>query len=62
MRKVKKGNIVYLIPKQPDTMDLRCSNCGVVKNELDIGVVGDVLTCECGSNSFIPQCDLEELM
>ena len=33
MRKIKKGNIIYLIPKQPDTMDLKCSNCGLVKHQ-----------------------------
>ena len=62
MRKVRKGNIVYLIPKQPDTMDLKCSNCGLVKNELDIDTKDGVLTCECGSSSFTPMIDLEELM
>lgn len=62
MRKVKKGNIIYLIPEKPGTMNLRCSSCGIVKNELDIGVVGDVLTCECGSSSFTVQMDIEELM
>lgn len=62
MRKVKEGNVIHLIPEEIGTMNLRCSSCGVIKNELDIGVVGDILTCECGSNSFIPQCELEELM
>ena len=62
MRKIKKGNIVYLIPKQPDTMDLKCSNCGLVKNELDIDIKDGVLTCECGSSSFTPMIDLEESM
>ena len=62
MRKIKKGNIIYLIPKQPDTMDLKCSNCGLVKNELDIDTKDGVYTCQCGSSSFIVQCDLEELM
>jgi len=38
MRKVKEGNVIYIIPKQPDTMDLRCSCCGVIKNEVDIDV------------------------
>lgn len=62
MRKVKEGNVIYLIPKEPDSMDLRCSNCGVVKNELDIEVAEGVYRCECGSSSFIPQLDIEELM
>ena len=62
MRKIKKGNIIYLIPKQPDTMDLKCSNCGLVKNELDIDTKDGVYICECGSSSFTPMIDLEELM
>lgn len=62
MRKVKEGNVIFLIPKQPDTMDLRCSCCGAVKNELDIDVVEGVLTCECGSSSFTIQMDIEEMM
>ena len=42
-------------------MDLRCSGCGTIKNELDVKVENNRLMCECGSNSFIPQCDLEDL-
>ena len=63
MRKVKEGNVIFLIPKQPDTMDLRCSCCGAVKNELDIDVDETGLyKCKCGSSSFIPQIDIEEMM
>lgn len=62
MRKVKEGNVIYLIPKDKDTMDLRCSCCGEVKNELDIDVVEGVLTCKCGSSSFTVQTDIEEMM
>ena len=62
MRKIKEGNITRLVPEKENTMNLRCSNCGLVKNELDIDTKDGVLTCECGSSSFIVQCDLEELM
>ena len=62
MRKIKKGNIIYLVPKKSDTMDLKCSNCGLVKNELDIDTKEGVYTCQCGSSSFTPMIDLEELM
>lgn len=62
MRKVKEGNVIYIIPKQPDTMDLRCSCCGKVKNELDINSVDNKLVCECGSSSFTIQMDIEEMM
>lgn len=61
MRKVKKDNVIYLVPKDKNTMDLRCSGCGIIKNELDVKVENNRLMCECGSNSFIPQCDLEDL-
>ena len=66
MRKIKEGNIIYLVAKDEYTMDLRCSECGVVKNELDITVEVDeisnrnVYKCECGSSTFTPQIDLEE--
>ena len=62
MRKIKEGNIIRLVPEEENTINLRCSNCGLVKNELDIDIKDGVLTCECGSSSFIVQCDLEELM
>ena len=66
MRKIKEGNVIYLIQKDKNTMDLRCSECGVVKNELDIEVEVDKVTnrnvykCECGCKTFTPQIDLEE--
>lgn len=66
MRKIKKGNVIYLVAKDKDTMDLRCIECGVVKNELDITVETDkisnrmVYKCECGCKTFTPQIDLEE--
>ena len=47
-------------------MYLRCSECGVVKNELDITVEVDnisntkVYQCECGCKIFTPQIDLEK--
>ena len=62
MRKIKEGNIIRLVPEEENTINLRCSNCGLVKNELDIDTKDGVLTCECGRSSFIVQCDLEELM
>ena len=62
MRKIKEGNIIRLVPEEENTMNLRCSNCGLVKNELDIDAKDGVYTCQCGSSSFIVQCDLEELM
>ena len=62
MRRTKEGNIIYLVPKQSDSMDLRCSSYGVVKNELDIDSIDNKLVCECGSNSFTIQMDIEELM
>ena len=61
MRKVKENNIIYLISKNENTMDLRCSSCGIVRNELDVKAENNRLVCECGSSSFIPQCDLEEI-
>lgn len=66
MRKITEGNVVYLVAKYKDTMYLRCSECGVVKNELDITVEVDnisnrkIYKCECGSKIFTPQIDLEK--
>ena len=66
MRKIKDGNVIYLVKKDDDSMDLRCSNCGEVKNEADIIVEVDSITntkvykCECGCKTFTPQIDLEE--
>jgi len=63
-----EDNVVYIGKKQKDTMDLRCSNCNVVKNEGEIIVEVDKETgfkkykCECGSSSFVPQMDLEEIL
>lgn len=68
MRKIKDGNVIYLVAKDKNTMDLRCSDCGEVKNELDITVDIDKNTgfkkyiCECGCGMFTPQLDLEELI
>ena len=62
MRRVRKGNVIYLVEEEKDTMQLRCSCCGKVKNELDIEEKDGVLTCDCGSSSFIVQGDLEELI
>ena len=62
MRKIKEGNIIRLVPEEENTMNLRCSNCGLVKNELDIDTKDGVYICECGSSSFTPMIDLEELM
>lgn len=56
-----EGNIVYLDKKQKDTMDLRCCMCGTVKNEMQLEVKNGLYKCECGSSSFIPLIDLEEL-
>ena len=66
MRKIKEGNVIYLVAKDEKTMDLRCSGCGVVKNELDITIEVDNITnmkvykCECGCKTFTPQIDLDE--
>ena len=63
MRKVKEGNVIYLVKKDADSMDLRCSNCNVVKNEADLKSIVDENTgfkkyeCECGCSSFTPQED-----
>ncbi len=58
----KEGNVVYIEKKQKDTMDLRCSMCGTVKNEMQLNVENGLYKCECGSRSFIPQIDLEEIL
>lgn len=66
MRKIKDGNVIYLVKKDENSMDLRCNNCGEVRNEADITVVLDKNTnikkykCECGCSTFTPQIDLEE--
>lgn len=57
-----EGNVVYLDKKQKDTMDLRCSMCGTVKNEMQLTVEDGIYKCECGSCSFVPQIDLEEIL
>ncbi|UPA31880.1 hypothetical protein L0P85_06995 [Terrisporobacter glycolicus] len=67
MIKRKFGNVIYLKNKKENSMELRCSNCNVVKNECEITVEVDKETgfkkykCEnCGSSTFTPQIDLEE--
>ncbi len=66
MRKIKDGNVIYLVKKEKDSMELRCSSCDIVKNEADITVEIDNATgfkkykCECGCSTFTPQIDLEE--
>ncbi|MGL5766305.1 MAG: hypothetical protein ACRCX8_11760 [Sarcina sp.] len=60
MRKVREGNVIYLVKKDPNTMDLRCSSCDEVK--IPQMAVDGICVCECGSSSFVPQIDLEELM
>lgn len=57
-----EDNVVYIGKKQKDTMDLRCSMCGVVKNEMQLTVEDGLYKCECGSSSFVPQMDLEEIL
>lgn len=66
MIKRKFGNVIYLKNKKENSMELRCSNCNVVKNEGEITVEVDKETgfkkykCEnCGSSTFTPQIDLE---
>lgn len=56
-----EGNVVYIDKKQKDTMDLRCIMCGTVKNEMQLKVEDGLYKCDCGSSSFIPLIDLEEL-
>lgn len=53
-----EDNVVYIEKKQKETMDLRCSMCGTVKNEMQLTVEDRLYKCECGSHSFIPQIDL----
>lgn len=53
-----EGNVVYIEKKQKDTMDLRCSICGTVKNEMQLTVKNGLYKCDCGSSSFVPQIDL----
>lgn len=68
MRKIKDGNVIYLVKKDKDSLDLRCSNCNIVKSEEDIMIdipyffkTGmKVYKCECGCKTFTPQIDLEE--
>ncbi|MEW9079833.1 hypothetical protein [Terrisporobacter glycolicus] len=67
MIKRKFGNVIYLKNKKENLMELRCSNCNVVKNEGEITVKVDKETgfkkykCDnCGSSTFTPQIDLEE--
>lgn len=67
MIKRKFGNVIYLKNKKENSMELRCSNCNVVKNEGEITVEVDKETgfkkykCEnCGSSTFTPQIYLEE--
>lgn len=67
MIKRKFGNVIYLKNKKENSMELRCSNCNVVKNEGEITVKVDKETrfkkykCDnCGSSTFTPQIDLEE--
>lgn len=60
--KVKtEANIVYIDKKPKDTMELRCCMCGTIKNEIQIEVENGLYKCTCGSSSFIPLVDLEEL-
>lgn len=56
-----EGNVVYLEKKQKDTMDLRCCMCGTIKNEMQLNVESGLYKCECGSSSFVPLIDLEEM-
>ena len=66
MIKRKVGNVIYLENKKENSMELRCSNCNVVKNEDEITVELDESTgfkkykCECGCGSFTPQEDFSE--
>lgn len=62
MIKRKVGNIIYLEKEKDNSMELRCSNCNVVKNEGEINVdeTTGMYKCECGCSTFTPQMDLEE--
>lgn len=66
MRKIKDGNVIYLVKEDENSMQLRCSNCDVVKNEADITVEVDKTTgfnkykCECGCSTFTPQEDFSQ--
>lgn len=67
MKRIKDGNVIYLVKRDENCMKLRCSSCGVVKYEDEITQAIDKETgfiksvCECGCNTFTPQIDLEEL-
>ena len=52
-----EGNVIYIDKKQKDTMDLRCSMCGTVKNEMQLTIEDGIYKCECGSHSFDEQRD-----
>lgn len=66
MIKRKVGNVIYLEKKKDNSMELRCSNCDVVKNEGEITIEVDKATgfkkykCECGCSIFTPQMDFDE--
>ena len=47
-----EGNVVYIEKKQKDTMDLRCSMCRTVKNEMQLKVENGLYKCECGSTDI----------
>lgn len=57
-----EGNVVYLGKKQKDTMDLKCSMCGEIKNEMQLTVEDRLYKCKCGSSSFTIQSDIEEIL
>lgn len=58
----REGNVIHIEKKQNETMDLRCSICGKIKNEDELKVDENGLyKCECGSSSFIPQLDIDIL-
>ena len=61
MRIRREGKVIYLVQTRPNTIDMKCSNCGIIKNEDDIKVNDrGMYVCKCGSSIFIPLCDIEE--
>lgn len=60
MRKIKDGNVIYLVRRDSNCMKLRCNNCEVEKFEDEIIVEEGLYKCQCGCSTFTPQIDLEE--
>lgn len=60
MKRIKDGNVIYLVKRESNCMKLRCNNCEVEKFEDEITVEDGLYKCECGCKTFTPQIDLQE--